>query len=86
MFRLMTTGDFPPSSSMSGMRCSAAAFAMMLAMVPFPLYVTGVESSEYANRHSTGGLSPISACTVIPFQLEDMCDSGDPSIDDTIGR
>ena len=69
MFGSMTTGDFPPSSSMSGVRCSAAAFATMLAMVPFPLYVTGVESSEYANQHSTGALSPpIGARAVIPFQ------------------
>jgi len=87
VFGSMTTGDFLPSLSMSGVRCSVAAFATMPAMVPFPLYVTGVESSEYANQHLTGALSPpIGACTVIPFQLEDVCDSRNASIDDTIGR
>ena len=87
MFGSMTTGDFLPSLSMSGVRCLVVAFAMMLAMVPFPLQVTGVESSEYVNRHSTGGLSPpIGTRTVIPFQLEGVCDSRDPSIDNAIGR
>jgi hypothetical protein len=36
----MTTGDFPPSSRVTGVRCSAAAFATMRATTPFPVYVT----------------------------------------------
>jgi len=36
----MTTGDFPPSSRVTGVRCSAAAFAMMRATTAFPVYVT----------------------------------------------
>jgi hypothetical protein len=42
VFGSMITGDFPPSSRVSGVRCSAAAFATMRATVPFPVYVTGV--------------------------------------------
>ena len=86
MFGSMITGDLPPSSRVSGVRCSAAAFATMRATVPFPVYVTGVVKKkktprEYANRRSL-----ISARTVIPFQLEDMRDFGDASVDDAIGR
>jgi hypothetical protein len=37
----MITGDFPPSSRVRGVRCSAAALATIRATVPFPVYVTG---------------------------------------------
>jgi hypothetical protein len=36
----MTTGDFPPSSRVTGVRCSAAAFATMRAITAFPVYMT----------------------------------------------
>ena len=33
----ITTGDFPPNSRVTGVRCSAAALATMRATVPFPV-------------------------------------------------
>jgi len=47
----ITTGDFPPSSRVTGVRCSAAAFATMRATTPFPVYVTdGRQIAE--NKHT----------------------------------
>jgi len=84
VFGSTIAGDFPPSSSVRGVRCSAAAFATMRATVPFPVYVTGRRKTvSYANRRSTGRGG---ARTVIPFQLEDVCDFGYGSVDDAIGR
>ena len=64
----------------------------MRATVEFPVYVTGVAKQKQRMSTRTDafdleGLNPpIGARTVIPFQLEDIRDFGDASVDDAIGR
>jgi hypothetical protein len=60
----MITGDFPPSSRVSGVRCSAAALATMRATIPFPVYVTGTNIRKDIIR-----IKEI-VRTVIPLQFE----------------
>jgi hypothetical protein len=63
----MATGDFPPSSRVTGVRYSAAAFAMIRATTPFPVYVTDGRQTGADDEHTIDSMICLIIRTVVPL-------------------